>query len=169
MEWQNRPLDSIYLIIWMDGIVFKIRDNGKTVNKTVYLCSQNGKKVVLGMWVGKSVLFSLFLLLRYASSLSVKDLYHPTFQFCKLLQKNEKIPKGELSLTQLDNYTKTLLVQVFHEFLWVEDTGSGTRNILRYTSLYYPNYKVVINNGPQFIFSIIYINKVEFLVLKIQQ
>ena len=28
-EWQNRPLDPVYLIVWMDGIVFKVRDNGK--------------------------------------------------------------------------------------------------------------------------------------------
>ena len=57
LEWQNRPLDPLYLIVWMDGIVFKVRDNGKIINKTVYLCvglKQNGLKEVLGMWVGKS-------------------------------------------------------------------------------------------------------------------
>ena len=50
-------MDPVYLIVWMDGIVFKVRDNGKIVNKTVYLCvglKQNGLKEVLGMWVGKS-------------------------------------------------------------------------------------------------------------------
>ena len=57
LEWQNRPLDPIYLIVWMDGVVFKVRDNGKIINKTVYLCvglKQNGKKEIIGMWVGKS-------------------------------------------------------------------------------------------------------------------
>ena len=29
IEWQNRPLDNLYLIVWMDGIVFKVRDSGK--------------------------------------------------------------------------------------------------------------------------------------------
>ena len=56
-EWQNRPLDSVYLIVWMDGIGFKVQDNGKIINMTVYLCvglKQNGLKEVLGMWVGKS-------------------------------------------------------------------------------------------------------------------
>ena len=56
-EWQNRPLDPVYLIVWMDGIVFKVRDNGKVVNKTVYLCvglKRSGLKEVLGMWVGKT-------------------------------------------------------------------------------------------------------------------
>ena len=32
-EWQNRPLDPVCLIVWMDGIVFKVRDNGKIINK----------------------------------------------------------------------------------------------------------------------------------------
>lgn len=57
IEWQNRPLDSQYLIVWMDGIVFKVRDNGKVVNKTVYLCiglNKLGHKEVLGMWLGAS-------------------------------------------------------------------------------------------------------------------
>jgi len=27
IAWQNRPLDSVYLIVWMDGIVFKVREN----------------------------------------------------------------------------------------------------------------------------------------------
>ena len=55
-DWQNRPLDSVCLIVWMDCIVFKVRDNGKIINKTVYLCvgETNGLKEVLGMWVGKS-------------------------------------------------------------------------------------------------------------------
>ena len=56
-EWQNRPLESLYLIVWMDGIVFKVRDQGKVINKTVYLCvglNKEGIKEVLGMWVGKS-------------------------------------------------------------------------------------------------------------------
>ena len=41
----------------MDGIVFKVRDNGKGINKTVYLCvglKRNGLKEALGIWIGKS-------------------------------------------------------------------------------------------------------------------
>lgn len=56
-EWQNRPLDSLYMIVWMDGIVFKVRENGKVINKTVYLCvglNKEGLKEVLGMWIGKN-------------------------------------------------------------------------------------------------------------------
>ena len=68
-----------------------------------------------------------------------------------------EIPEGELTIHQLGNYTKNpLLVRVFHELHWVEDLGSGVRNILRYAPLYYPNYKIEINSGQQFMFSITY-------------
>lgn len=57
IAWQNRPLDAVYLVVWMDGIVFKVRENSKVVNKTVYLAiglNREGRKEVLGMWLGKS-------------------------------------------------------------------------------------------------------------------
>ena len=57
LEWQNRPLDRLYMVVWMDGIVFKVRESGKIINKTVDLCvglNERGYKDVLGMWVGKS-------------------------------------------------------------------------------------------------------------------
>lgn len=70
-----------------------------------------------------------------------------------------EIPEGQLTLRQLSNYTKNpLLVRVFRELSWVEDMGSGTRNILRYAPLYYPGYNVEINSSSQFIFSITYTN-----------
>lgn len=55
--WQNRPLEDLYLIVWMDGIVFKVRENSKVINKTIYLAvglNREGKKDVLGMWLGKN-------------------------------------------------------------------------------------------------------------------
>lgn len=45
------------MIVWMDGIIVKVRENGKVVNQTVYLCvglNKEGIKEVLGMWVGKT-------------------------------------------------------------------------------------------------------------------
>ncbi len=41
----------------MDGIVFKVRENSKVINKTIYLAvglNREGKKEVLGMWLGKN-------------------------------------------------------------------------------------------------------------------
>ena len=57
IAWQNRPLDSIYCIVWMDGIVFKVRENSKVINKTIYIAvglKTDGKKEVLGLWLGKN-------------------------------------------------------------------------------------------------------------------
>ena len=55
--WQNRPLERVYCIVWMDGIVFKVRENSKVVDKTIYLAIGlriDGKKEVLGLWLGKN-------------------------------------------------------------------------------------------------------------------
>jgi transposase-like protein len=64
IAWQNRPLDPVYLIVWMDGIVFKVRENSKVVNKAIYLAvglNREGKKEVLGMWLGKNESASFWL------------------------------------------------------------------------------------------------------------
>jgi putative transposase len=64
IAWQNRPLETVYLIVWMDGIVFKVRENSKVINKTIYLAvglNRDGKKEVLGMWLGKNESASFWL------------------------------------------------------------------------------------------------------------
>ena len=57
IAWKNRPLEQTYLIVWMDGIVFKVRENSKVINKTIYIAvglRKDGKKEVLGLWLGKN-------------------------------------------------------------------------------------------------------------------
>ena len=64
VTWQNRPLEDLYLIVWMDGIVFKVRENSKVINKTIYLAvglNCEGKKEVLGMWLGKNESSSFYM------------------------------------------------------------------------------------------------------------
>lgn len=56
-SWQNRALEPVYLIVWMDGIVFKVRENSKVINKTMYIAvglRTDGRKEVLGLWLGKN-------------------------------------------------------------------------------------------------------------------
>lgn len=56
-EWQNRPLDAIYPILYLDGMVFPVRQDGQVIKKTVYLVfgvSLEGRREVLGIWVGES-------------------------------------------------------------------------------------------------------------------
>ena len=54
--WQNRPLDAVYPIVFMDALRVKIRDNGHVINKAVYMAlgvNLDGNKEVLGLWVAK--------------------------------------------------------------------------------------------------------------------
>jgi putative transposase len=56
-QWQQKPLESVYFVVWMDGIVIKIRNNGKVQGKTIYLIiglKQDGLKEVLGMWISET-------------------------------------------------------------------------------------------------------------------
>lgn len=55
--WQNRQLDALYPIVYMDAIRVKARDNGHVINKAVYLAigiKLDGEKEVLGMWVSEN-------------------------------------------------------------------------------------------------------------------
>jgi len=56
-EWQNRPLEPIYTFVWLDAIHYKIKDGGKYDTKAVYTVlgmDKDGKKDVLGLYVGES-------------------------------------------------------------------------------------------------------------------
>ena len=56
-EWQNRPLESIYPIIFLDATHYKVRSDGKVVNKAAYVImgiNINGIKDVLGTWIGEN-------------------------------------------------------------------------------------------------------------------
>jgi transposase-like protein len=56
-EWQQRSLEPVYFAVWMDGIVIKIRDDKKVVNKCVHIViglKPDGMKEVLGFWIEKT-------------------------------------------------------------------------------------------------------------------
>jgi putative transposase len=77
-EWQQRPLDHVYYVVWMDGIVVKVRQNGKVQGKTIYLMiglKQNGRKEVLGMWISETESASFWLnVLTDIKARGVKDI-----------------------------------------------------------------------------------------------
>ena len=57
VEWQSRPLDSIYPIVYLDCIVVKIRQDKRVINKAVYLAlgvNMDGHKELLGMWLSEN-------------------------------------------------------------------------------------------------------------------
>ena len=53
-EWQNRPLEAVYPILYMDALYVKMRDNGQVKNRAVFVAigvNMEGNKDVLGLWV----------------------------------------------------------------------------------------------------------------------
>jgi putative transposase len=57
IEWQSRPLDAIYPIVYLDCIVLKIRQDKRVINKSVYLAlgvNLEGQKELLGMWLSEN-------------------------------------------------------------------------------------------------------------------
>ncbi len=57
VEWQNRPLDAVYPIVYLDCIVLKIRQDKRVINKAIYLAlgvNVEGHKELLGMWVSEN-------------------------------------------------------------------------------------------------------------------
>jgi len=56
-EWQNRPLDNIYPVVFLDALVVKGRTDGKVINKSVYTAigiNMQGNKEVLGLWISET-------------------------------------------------------------------------------------------------------------------
>jgi len=56
-EWQNRPLETIYPVLYLDCVVIKVRQDKRVINKSVYLAlglSLDGKKELLGLWMSEN-------------------------------------------------------------------------------------------------------------------
>jgi len=56
-EWQNRMLDSLYPIVYLDAVHFKVRDEHRIVTKAAYIClgiDMEGHKDILGIWIGEA-------------------------------------------------------------------------------------------------------------------
>jgi transposase-like protein len=57
VEWQSRPLDAVYPIVYLDCLVVKIRQDKRVINKAIYLAlgiDMDGQKRLLGMWVSEN-------------------------------------------------------------------------------------------------------------------
>jgi len=56
-EWQNRPLDNVYPIVWLDAMHYKVRDGGRVVSRAVYnilAINKEGEKELIGMYISES-------------------------------------------------------------------------------------------------------------------
>lgn len=57
VEWQNRPLEAVYPIVYLDCIVVKIRQDKRVINKSIYLAlgiNLEGQKELLGLWISET-------------------------------------------------------------------------------------------------------------------
>ena len=55
-EWQNRPLDPVYPIVYMDALYYKVKVDNQIVNRAAYVCmalDMKGYKDILGIWIGE--------------------------------------------------------------------------------------------------------------------
>jgi transposase-like protein len=56
-EWQSRPIDELYCIVWMDAIHYKVKDQGKTKSRAVYSIlgiNNEGRKELIGVYVSEN-------------------------------------------------------------------------------------------------------------------
>jgi transposase-like protein len=56
-EWQNRPMESLYCIVWLDAMYYKVKEEGRVVNRCVYNVlgiNPEGRKELLGMYISES-------------------------------------------------------------------------------------------------------------------
>ena len=56
-EWQNRPLESMYTIVWLDAMHYKVKDAGRTTSRAVYnvlAINKDGRKELIGMYISES-------------------------------------------------------------------------------------------------------------------
>lgn len=102
--WQNRPLEAIYPIVWLDGIVVKVQHNKQVINKSAHVVlgvNLRGEKEVLGLWLaeneGAKFWLSVLTELRHRG---VQDIYVASMDGLKGLPEavNAVFPK---TLTQL--------------------------------------------------------------------
>jgi len=56
-EWQSRPLESLYAIVWLDAMHYKVKDGGRVVSRAVYnvlAVNKDGRKELIGMYISES-------------------------------------------------------------------------------------------------------------------
>lgn len=64
LEWQNRPLDRVYPIVYLDAIFFKVRQDHRILNKAAYsvlAITREGQKEILGIWMAEQESASFWL------------------------------------------------------------------------------------------------------------
>jgi transposase-like protein len=79
LEWQSRPLDEVYPIVYLDCIVVKIRQDKRVINKAIYIAlgiNLEGQKELLGLWLSENEGAKFWLsILTELQTRGVKDIF----------------------------------------------------------------------------------------------
>ncbi len=125
-EWQSRPLERLYAIVYMDAIHFKIRDEGRVVTKAVYTVlgvNMRGEKEILGLYIGQNESASYWLqVLTDLNQRGVEDILIASIDNLKgFAEAIENIfPKTEVQLCiihQIRNSMKYIPWKHYREFV----------------------------------------------------
>lgn len=125
-EWQSRPLERLYAIVWMDAIHFKIREDGKVITKAVYSVlgvNMKGQKEVLGLYLGHNEIATFWLqVLNDLNQRGVEDILIASIDnlngFAEAIENI--FPKSEVQLCvihQIRNSMKYIPWKNYREFM----------------------------------------------------
>ena len=101
-EWQSRPLQERYVIVWFDCIFYKVRHDGKVENKAIYVLiglGLDGKKELLGFWINKTESSSFWLgVLNELKSRGLQDVFIFSVDGLSGIEKaiNAAYPKSDI-------------------------------------------------------------------------
>lgn len=114
-EWQNRPLEKIYSIVFFDAIHYKVRDESRKVtSKAAYTClavDMQGHKDLLGLWVGEAEGANFWLnVLTELKNRGVEDIFIACIDGLKSFPEaiNTVFPKTEIQLCVIHQIRTTL-------------------------------------------------------------
>ena len=92
--WQNRPLEPVYPVVFLDAVRVKIRDNGHIYNKAVYVAlgiNMDGHKEVLGLWIAKNEDAKFWLQVYRTSKSRFKRYFHCMCGWTKRFSRSYRI------------------------------------------------------------------------------
>lgn len=114
-EWQNRPLEKIYAIVFFDALNYKVRDESrKVISKASYSClgiDMEGKKDFLGLWIGQTEGANFWLnILTELKNRGVEDIFVACIDGLKGFPEaiNTVFPKTEIQLCIIHQIRNTL-------------------------------------------------------------
>ena len=131
-DWQNRPLDEIYPIIFLDPMHFKCNEESKVISKAFYTVlgiDQQGKKDVLGLYLSESEGANFWLsVLTDLNNRGVKDIFIACIDGLKGFPEaiNSIFPKTEIQLCiihQIRNSLKYVASKNQKEFMEIFEVG----------------------------------------------